>query len=253
MTILLTGGNGRTSSAIARRLNDAKVPFVVLSRSGTAPAPFKACGFDWCDENTYSTPFSQAIAIDALYIVVPIINMDDPASPIIRFIDFAKAKGVKRFVLLSASNVEPGRRIMGDVHQHLISANVDHVVLRPTWYMGTFILAALYTVHSPYREMLARESFLPSLTFRWQKLTFFVAVRSDNFSRNQAHTVVTEGKIYSTVEDGKIPWISSDDVGAVGYHALVDDSVTERELILLGPELLSYDEVRLDSVFHLTI
>lgn len=137
MTILLTGGAGRTSSAITQRLHQANVPFLILSRSGSAPAPFQGCRFDWGDKSTYEIPFTQASHIDALYIVVPVVPLSETAEPINAFIDFAKAKGVPRFVLLSASNVEPGRWIMGDVHQHLASLQVAYVALRPTWFMGT--------------------------------------------------------------------------------------------------------------------
>ena len=70
---------------------------------------------------------------------------------------------------------------------------------------------------------------------------------SDNFSRNHAPTIRNENKIYSAAEDGKIPWISCYDVGAAGFHALVDKSaITDSDPILLGPELLTYDEVRLE-------
>lgn len=41
-------------------------------------------------------------------------------------------------------------------------------------------------------------------------------------------------------------WISTDDVGEVVYHALVNQPTADadRDLLLYGAELLSYDEVR---------
>ena len=136
MTILLTGGAGRTSTAVAKRLHEAKIPFVVLSRTGSAPEPFTGCRFDWNDQDTYGIPFSKANDVDAVYIVVPITVVDENATPVTDFIDFAKARGVKRFVALTSSNALPGKRIMGVVHDHLMSLGVDWTVLRPTWYMG---------------------------------------------------------------------------------------------------------------------
>lgn len=138
MTILLTGGAGRTSGAVAQLLNEAKVPFLVASRTGAAPSPFKGCLFDFNDKSTYGNPFAQAADIVALYIVVPVTVIDEKCEPVTAFVDFAKEKGVKRFVLLSASNVEPGQRMMGVVQQHLKSLGVDYSVIQPTWYMGRF-------------------------------------------------------------------------------------------------------------------
>ena len=70
---------------------------------------------------------------------------------------------------------------------------------------------------------------------------------SDNFSKVHLLSIRNENKIYSAAEDGKIPWISCDDVGAVGFHALVGKwAITDSDPILLGPELLTYDEVRLE-------
>jgi festuclavine dehydrogenase len=51
------------------------------------------------------------------------------------------------------------------------------------------------------------------------------------------------GEIYSSTGKGKIPWISVGDIGAVGYHALVDEVSHNTEHVLCGPELLSYDDV----------
>lgn len=138
MTILVTGGSGRTSSAVAKRLHAANIPFLVLSRSGTAPAPFDACRFDFYDESTFETPFAKASDIDAIYVVVPTIVSDTVDQPVNAFIDFARAKGVKRFVVLTASNYDPPTRIAGAVHQHLMDVgDVEYAVMRPTWYMGT--------------------------------------------------------------------------------------------------------------------
>lgn len=137
MTILLTGGNGRTGSAIARRLHDAKIPFLVLSRSASAPAPYAGCRFDWNDKSTYEIPFSQSPNVGAVYIVLGLAVIDAKAQAARDFIDFARSKGVKRFVALSMSNAPPGERVTGAVHQYLSELPVEYVALRPTWYMGT--------------------------------------------------------------------------------------------------------------------
>jgi festuclavine dehydrogenase len=67
----------------------------------------------------------------------------------------------------------------------------------------------------------------------------------ENFSSEMRAARFDEdkGEIYSSTGKGKIPWISVKDIGAVGYRALVDEVSHNTEHILLGPELLSYDDV----------
>lgn len=54
---------------------------------------------------------------------------------------------------------------------------------------------------------------------------------------------VEKGEIYSATGSGKIPWVSIRDIGAVGYRALTDDVSHNTDHMVLGPELLSYDDV----------
>ena len=46
-----------------------------------------------------------------------------------------------------------------------------------------------------------------------------------------------------STEDGKVAWISTDDVGAVAFKALTDERLDHIDPILVGPENLSYDDV----------
>ena len=55
--------------------------------------------------------------------------------------------------------------------------------------------------------------------------------------------VAKKSTIYSATGDGKIPWISVEDIAAVAARALTDEEPHNREHLVLGPELLSYDEV----------
>lgn len=54
-------------------------------------------------------------------------------------------------------------------------------------------------------------------------------------------------KIYSAAGDGKIPFISADDIARVAFHALTDQKPHNTEHLILGPELLTYDNVRSTS------
>lgn len=49
--------------------------------------------------------------------------------------------------------------------------------------------------------------------------------------------------MYSATGDGKVSWISTEDVAAVAFKALTDKRLNKIDPILVGPELLSYDDV----------
>ena len=51
-------------------------------------------------------------------------------------------------------------------------------------------------------------------------------------------------KMYSATGEGKIPWVSTHDIAAVAFRALVDEKPHNTDYIILGPELLSYADVR---------
>lgn len=67
-------------------------------------------------------------------------------------------------------------------------------------------------------------------------------------------TVKEEGKCYSASGDGKIPWVSKFDIAACAVHALTVDKSVDGDLIILGPELLSYSDVSVssDSLKHMS-
>ena len=139
MTVLVTGGTGKTGLILSRLFMEANQSVLICSRSGTAPSPYKAVKFDWFDDKTFENPFKTDSNIDRVYLVVPsVIGQLYTVKP---FIDLAISKGVKRFVLLTASQAEirsPVLTLMGLVHEYLLDIKVDYTVLRPTWFMRTF-------------------------------------------------------------------------------------------------------------------
>ena len=154
MTILITGGSGNTSSVLAKRLQAANLPILVASRAGKAPEPFKAVVFNWLDPATFENPFTADSSIDRVYIVVAMFGPE--TAHVNTFIDFARSKGVKRFVLLSASQIEAGQLPLGQIHQHLIDSGVEYAVLRPTWFQRAPFLFPSYLrqiVDPRYREL----------------------------------------------------------------------------------------------------
>lgn len=65
-----------------------------------------------------------------------------------------------------------------------------------------------------------------------------------NFSEHQhVETIRREGRIYSATEDGRVPFIDAADIAAVAVEALIDPYFSNGDLILTGPETLSYDDV----------
>lgn len=58
------------------------------------------------------------------------------------------------------------------------------------------------------------------------------------------HTAIKdESKIYSAAGDGRVPFVSADDIARVAFHALTDEKPHNTDHIILGPELLTYDQV----------
>lgn len=72
------------------------------------------------------------------------------------------------------------------------------------------------------------------------------ATKTENFADQPVHVrgIKEESKIYSATGQGKIPWVSADDIAAVAVRALTDEEPWNTDHLVLGPELLSYTEVR---------
>jgi nucleoside-diphosphate-sugar epimerase len=143
MAILLTGGTGKTSTRLARFLQNEHIPFLLASRRGTSAAPsgMPAVKFDWLDKTTWQSPFQHKFAngstISAVYMMEPLVS--EPWIPLNDFIDYASQDhGAKRFVLVAGTSSELGKPGMGMVWQHFLDRGVDFCVLRPSWFMGMF-------------------------------------------------------------------------------------------------------------------
>ena len=82
--------------------------------------------------------------IDRIYLIVP--SVMGQLSAVKPFIDLAISKGVKRFVLLTASQAEIGSPVlMGKVHEYLLNIKVDYTLLRPIWFIRTYFSCELVT------------------------------------------------------------------------------------------------------------
>ncbi|KAL8928266.1 MAG: hypothetical protein Q9208_001976 [Pyrenodesmia sp. 3 TL-2023] len=133
MTTLLTGGTGKTSLRIARLLSSGNHPYIVASRSGTSPIrDGLPCKFDWNDSSTWRNPWDLSPDIKAVWLVVP--GILEPIKMLKPFVEMARSRGCERFVLLSASVIEEGGPMTGEVHRYLreLEGNMSEAHHRPT-------------------------------------------------------------------------------------------------------------------------
>lgn len=191
--ILVTGATGKTGRrVVGRLLADGQAP------RGAARTPGNATSrFEWSDPSTFA---AAAEGVRAAYLLAPSGVLD--LLPAMRpFIDHLLSRGIGRLVLLSASSLEPGGPMMGQVHAYLARQAPRWTVLRPSWFM-------------------------------------------ENFSEQQHRpTIRDEHAIYSAAGDGRVGFVSADDIAAVAARLLVDDASANGDLVLTGPEALSYDEI----------
>jgi uncharacterized protein YbjT (DUF2867 family) len=128
--VLITGGKGKTGRRVASRLIASSIDVTIGTRT---PDGHRDRRFDWADP-------SSALAFDgcdAVYLVAPTDRADHLAvmQPLL---EEAMGRGVRRFVLLSSSLLEPGGPMMGEVHAWLAQSAPEWAVLRPSWFMQNF-------------------------------------------------------------------------------------------------------------------
>ncbi|KAK3329743.1 hypothetical protein B0H66DRAFT_634881 [Apodospora peruviana] len=217
--VLVLGGTGTVGSRVAQQLLAQDKPVYVASRKGISSSGSSEgheVVFNWQDRATWSKPFeiaakkpdagggNKAAPIRSVYLIAPPVL--DSASIMMEFVDFARDRGVRRVVLQSASSIEPGGPAMGKVHAYL----------RELGQRGEVEWAVIRP--SWFQQNFARQA-------------------------NHVKSIKEEGKVYSATGDGKIPWVSADDIAAVAVRALTMPDPVNTEYMVLGPELLSYDDI----------
>ncbi|KAF2253845.1 NAD(P)-binding protein [Trematosphaeria pertusa] len=205
MTILVTGSTGKTSLRLAQQLRAASLHYLIATRRSSLPDNHPSTKLDLTDPSTYPNPFASAADITGIYLVAP--DTTEPAPHLNAFIDHAVSHGVLHFVLLAGTSAtEKGGPYVGTVWSYL-----DALVAAK---------GVSYAVLRP---------------------TWFM----ENFSEMQhVATIKSESAFYSTAGDGKMPFISADDIAAAASVFLSDPArLDNKDHILLGPQLLSHDEV----------
>ncbi|NMO20867.1 NAD(P)H-binding protein [Pyxidicoccus fallax] len=194
MRALIIGGTGQTGSLVVQGLRQAGIDVRTASRN---PRDGEQVRFDWERAETHDEALQ---GVDAVYMVAPAF-VDNPAGVMVPFVDRAISRGVRNFVLLSASPVEEGTKGLGTVHAALRARAPGWTVLRPSWFMQNFFES---------RHHLAQ-------------------------------SLATTGRMVTATGRGRVGFIDAADIAAVAVQTL--RKPTNSDLILTGPEALSYDDV----------
>jgi uncharacterized protein YbjT (DUF2867 family) len=84
---------------------------------------------------------------------------------------------------------------------------------------------------------------LPGLFDQWAVLrpSWFM----QNFTGTHAHaaSIREDGTIWTATGSGRVGFVDAEDIAAVAVHALTDDHAPNTDLVLTGPEALSYDDI----------
>lgn len=131
--ILVTGGTGTTGRLVVEGLRERGIVPYVGTRN---PSGENEVLFDWQQQESARRAFA---GVDAVYIVAP-TNTSDHGAVVPPILDIARSSGVRRFVLLSASSLEAGGPMMGQLHAYLADNAPEWTVLRPTWFLQNFLL-----------------------------------------------------------------------------------------------------------------
>ena len=65
----------------------------------------------------------------------------------------------------------------------------------------------------------------------------------ENFGTDFLDNIIENNEIWSVAEDGRIPFISADDIAETAFEALTREKSWDADKYIVGPELFSYDEV----------
>ncbi|SEB30201.1 NAD(P)H-binding protein [Streptomyces melanosporofaciens] len=131
--VLVTGGTGKTGSALVELLRGNGVPVRVASRHPSAGDP-DAVRFDWDDPATHPAALR---GVDRVFLVPPVHTVD-PMPLVGPFLAEAQRLGVRRTVLLGSAIVLPNAPSALELAAQ-VRARPGWVVLRASGFMQNFL------------------------------------------------------------------------------------------------------------------
>lgn len=137
--ILVTGGTGKTGQQVARYLALRGIEARIATRD---PSLANQVRFDWRDATTHGPALE---GVGAVYLVAP-TDQTEQLSAMRPFLERAVLQVPGRLVLLSASSLEAGGPMMGEVHAWLSAHAPFWTVLRPSWFMQNFTTQHLHSI-----------------------------------------------------------------------------------------------------------
>jgi uncharacterized protein YbjT (DUF2867 family) len=198
-TTLITGGTGGTGRALTALLAETDARVRVASRHRPSDLDAEHVSLDWEDPATYAAALKD---VDRLYLLPPTFARDFHAL-LTPFLAAAKEAGVRRIVVLGASQAPPQQlAIRAKLHEAVAEAVPEWAILRPTWFMQNFIDG------HPY----------------------FAGLHEN-------------GEIVTATGSGRIGFVDVRDIAAVAAHLLLADRAGETDYLLTGPQTHDYDEV----------
>lgn len=69
----------------------------------------------------------------------------------------------------------------------------------------------------------------------------------ENFGSGFARGIRAHDQIFSATEDGRLPFVSTEDIAQAAFEALTAEISPNKDIFVLGPELLTYDEASRSS------
>lgn len=201
--ILLTGANGKTAGVTARLLA-GKVPLRALVRNQAKAEALKALGVEIVVGDVDNDAVLAAAMKGVTDALLLLPNGEHQERLEKKFIDAAKAAGVKRVVKVSSIEATSHAtakipRIHAAVEDYLRASGVGFTMVRPNFYMANLF--------------------------------------------GNAASIKAAGTIVMPAGNGKIGAIDSRDVGAVIAHVLSTPGHTGKSYALSGPESLSLAQV----------
>ncbi|MGW2209740.1 NmrA family NAD(P)-binding protein [Streptomyces sp. NPDC001781] len=144
----------------------------------------------------------------------------------------AALDGVDRLYLIPPlGDSDPAATMLPFLHQAR-TAGVRRAVL---------LSSSAITEDSPALGTVHRT--LPDLFAQWAVLrpSWFM----QNFTGTHAHarSIRDEGIIWTAAESGRVGFVDAEDIAAVAVRALTDEQAPDTDLLLTGPEALSYDDI----------